>query len=54
MVAFFESFGGLGLAFLGLSLTVALCCIGSAKGTGMWVKPLPACCAKLPSISPSA
>ena len=35
MVAFFESFGGLGLAFLGLSLTVALCCIGSAKGTGM-------------------
>ena len=35
MVAFFESFGGIGLAFLGMALTVGLCCIGSAKGTGM-------------------
>ena len=35
MVAFFESFGGIGLAFLGMALTVGLCCVGSAKGTGM-------------------
>ena len=35
MVAFFESFGGIGLAFLGMALTVGLCCVGSARGTGM-------------------
>ncbi|MBR5390192.1 MAG: V-type ATP synthase subunit K [Clostridia bacterium] len=35
MAAFFESFGGLGLAFLGAALAVGLCCVGSAKGTGM-------------------
>ncbi len=35
MQAFFESFGGLGLAYLGAALAVALCCVGSAKGTGM-------------------
>ena len=35
MQAFFESFGGIGLAFLGAALAVGLCCIGSAKGTGM-------------------
>ena len=35
MVAFFDAFGGLGIAFLGMALTVGLCCIGSAKGTGM-------------------
>ena len=35
MAAFFELFGGSGLALLGASLAVALCCIGSAKGTGM-------------------
>ena len=35
MAAFFESFGGIGLAFLGAALAVGLCCIGSAKGTGM-------------------
>ena len=35
MAAFFEVFGGTGLALLGASLAVALCCIGSAKGTGM-------------------
>ena len=35
MAAFFESFGGIGLAYLGAALAVALCCIGSAKGTGM-------------------
>jgi V/A-type H+-transporting ATPase subunit K len=35
MQAFFEAFGGLGLAFLGAALAVGLCCIGSAKGTGM-------------------
>ena len=35
MVAFLEAFGGLGLAFLGAALAVGLCCVGSAKGTGM-------------------
>ena len=35
MVAFIELFGGIGLAFLGAALAVLLCCIGSAKGTGM-------------------
>ena len=35
MVAFFEMFGGLALSFLGAALAVGLCCIGSAKGTGM-------------------
>lgn len=35
MVEFFEMFGGIGLAFLGAALAVALCCIASAKGTGM-------------------
>ena len=35
MLAFFESFGGIGLAFLGAALAVALCCVGSAKGTGI-------------------
>lgn len=35
MEALFNSFGGLGLAFLGAALAVGLCCVGSAKGTGM-------------------
>lgn len=28
-------FGGIGLAFLGAALAVGLCCVGSARGTGM-------------------
>ena len=35
MAAFVELFGGIGLAFLGAALAVGLCCVGSAKGTGM-------------------
>ena len=35
MAAFFETFGGTGIALLGAALAVALCCVGSAKGTGM-------------------
>ena len=35
MAAFFEAFGGIGLAYFGAAIAVALCCIGSAKGTGM-------------------
>ncbi len=35
MEAFLNLFGGNGLAFLGAALAVGLCCIGSAKGTGM-------------------
>ena len=32
---FFNAFGGVGLDFLGSALAVGLCCVGSAKGTGM-------------------
>ena len=35
MAAFIELFGGIGLAFLGAALAVGLCCVGSAKGTGL-------------------
>jgi len=35
MVAFFEMFGGQALAYIGFALAIGLCCIGSAKGTGM-------------------
>jgi len=35
MAAFIELFGGIGLAFMGAALAVGLCCVGSAKGTGM-------------------
>ena len=35
MLAFLESVGGLGFAILGAALPAGLCCIGSAKGTGM-------------------
>lgn len=30
-----ELFGGVGLAFLGAALAVGLCCVGSARGTGI-------------------
>lgn len=32
---FLESIGGLALALLGSGLAVALCCVGSARGTGI-------------------
>lgn len=35
MVEFFNLVGGQALAFIGFALAVGLCCIGSAKGTGM-------------------
>ena len=35
MSAFLEQFGGIGLAFLGAALAVGLCCVGSARGTGL-------------------
>ena len=35
MSAFLETIGGLGFTILGAALTAGLCCIGSAKGTGM-------------------
>lgn len=35
MAEFFNLFGGVALAFLGAGLAVGLCCIGSARGTGM-------------------
>jgi len=35
MTALLEIFGGTAIAFLGAGLAVALCCVGSAKGTGL-------------------
>ena len=35
MSAFLEAIGGVGFAILGAALTAGLCCVGSAKGTGM-------------------
>ena len=35
MEAFFNFFNGQALAFLGSAIAVAMCCVGSAKGTGM-------------------
>ena len=35
MAAFFEAFGGIGLAYLGAALAAGLACVGSAKGTGI-------------------
>jgi len=35
MTEFFNMFGGTALAFLGAGLAAGLCCVGSAKGTGM-------------------
>ena len=35
MAEFIAQFGGIGLAFLGAALAVGLCCVGSAKGTGI-------------------
>lgn len=35
MAVLFEQYGGLALAFLGAALAVGLCCVGSARGTGM-------------------
>ena len=35
MSVFFEFFNGQALAFLGSAIAVAMCCVGSAKGTGM-------------------
>ena len=32
---FIAQFGGIGLAFLGAALAVGLCCVGSARGTGI-------------------
>ena len=35
MVEFFQMNGGQMLAFIGFALAVGLCCVGSAKGTGI-------------------
>ena len=35
MVAFFSMYGGQMLAFIGFALAIGLCCVGSAKGTGI-------------------
>ena len=37
MVDFFQLIGGQVLAFIGIALAIGLCCIGSAKGTGIAV-----------------
>ena len=35
MYDFLNAIGGMGFAILGAALTVGLCCVGSAKGTGI-------------------
>ena len=35
MYDFLNAIGGMGFAILGAALTVGLCCVGSAKGTGL-------------------
>ena len=35
MAELFDVYGGVAMAFLGAALAVGLCCVGSAKGTGM-------------------
>ena len=35
MYDFMNAIGGMGFAILGAALTVGLCCVGSAKGTGL-------------------
>lgn len=35
LAEFIELFGGTALAFLGAALAVGMCCVGSARGTGM-------------------
>lgn len=35
MVEFFGMYGGQMLAFVGFALAIGLCCVGSAKGTGI-------------------
>ena len=35
MAEFIAQFGGIGLALLGAALAVGLCCVGSARGTGI-------------------
>ena len=48
-MAFFENFGGLGIAILGAALSVLISCIGSAKGTGMVGEAAAALCSEDPS-----
>ena len=48
MVAFFEMVGGQALAFIGFALAVGLCCIGSAKGTGMVGEAATGCLSETP------
>ena len=35
LAEFVSQFGGVGLAFLGAGLAAGMCCVGSARGTGM-------------------
>ena len=35
LAEFVNQFGGVGLAFLGAGLAAGMCCVGSARGTGM-------------------
>ncbi len=46
---FFDSIGGIALAFLGGGLAAALSCIGSAKGTGMVGEAAAGLCSEDPS-----
>ena len=35
LAEFVNQFGGVGLAFLGAGLAAGMCCVGSARGTGI-------------------
>lgn len=54
MSAFLEAIGGVGFAILGAALTAGLCCVGSAKGTGMVGEAAAGLVSEVPTSPPSA
>ena len=54
MYDFLNAIGGMGFAILGAALTVGLCCVGSAKGTGLVGEAAAGLSARIPTRAPSA
>jgi len=50
MATFFETFGGIALAFLGGGMAAVMSCIGSAKGTGIVGEAAAGACSEDPSL----
>ncbi|MFQ9901597.1 MAG: hypothetical protein ACLRWF_07975 [Ruthenibacterium sp.] len=50
-LTFLGNIGGLALALLGAGLAAALSGVGSAKGTALPARPVPASCVKTPASS---